>query len=537
MTYTVCDALAALLVEYGVETVYGVPGNHTVWLQRALAVVGIRHVTARHEQGAAFMADGHARATGRPGVCLVIDGPGLLNAATAIAQARADSVPMLVLSSAPPLRSLGMGQGRLHELDDPAAVARAVGRQSLTIFDAANLNPAVHRAFVAMACARPGPVHLQIPLDLMTAPAPAPAAGVVPARPTPAACDVAAAAKLLRRARRPVTLLGGGSIGAADRIQGLIERLGSPVFETVNGKGVCPSTHPLAVGGSPSLPCIAEALSTADAVLAIGTELAETDFDLLMTPLPPISSALIRVDLDPAQLTRNAPPRVGLLGDARSAVDALVEHLPIEPAVDGAARARRLRAAVRSEPHWHPEMQAFFDALCAAAPDTIIVGDSTRPTYYAAWQLACAAPRRYWHSASGFGTLGYALPAAIGARIATRKPVISLIGDGGLQFTLAELSTAAQARLGLPLVVWHNDGYGEIANSLKAIDGPVEVTRVAAPDLAAVAQAHGCAHARPVTLDELTRVVRAALDDTRPTVIEAREDIFTTRPSGQWYGG
>lgn len=538
-------ALLQLLAANSVDLVFGVPGNHTVALYRGFAEAGIRHVTCRHEQGAAFMADGYARATGRPGVCVLISGPGLLNAATAIAQARADSVPMLVISGVAPVSDLGMARGTLHELPDQHATAASFCRTSHTLLDPDNLPDLMARAFAAFRTTRPGPVHIEIPLDLMDASLSA-TFDLSPGEFGPPAADPALiqnAAQRLAVALQPLIIVGGGAQNAAAEIAALAERLEAPVLNTVNGKGVLPSAHPLAVGGSPSLPCLREAMQQADAVIAIGTEMGETDYDLLMVGPLARHPNLIRLDIDAQQLLIPHPPALGMVCDAASGVRALVSALErntqtspggSEPR-EGAERAAGLRSLIRAEAHYHPEVQNVLQTIQTAATDATMVGDSTRPTYYAAWQLECERPRQYFHSVSGFGTLGYALPAAIGAAMAGEGSVIALIGDGGIQFTLPELSTAAELGLALPVLVWHNQGYREIENSMKAKNVPVESTRITAPDFAAAAAAHGARHARPVDLPGLTVAIAAAVAADGPTLIELEEAVFLSQPSGEWY--
>ena len=191
---------------------------------------------------------------------------------------------------------------------------------------------------------------------------------------------------------------------------------------------------------------------------------------------------------------------------------------------------------MQSETHYHDEVQAFFAAITSAAPEAIIVGDSTRPTYYAAWQLERSRPRRYFPSASGFGTLGYALPAAFGAALAGVGPVVGLIGDGGIQFTLPELSTASELGLPVPIIVWHNQGYREIENSMRAKNVPVDSTLIEAPDFSAAAAAHGAHYAKPESLAGLGPAIQAALRADAPTLIEVQEADFLSTPSGEWYG-
>ncbi len=222
---TVGEALVTMLEQAGVDTVFGIPGVHTIELYRGLAASSIRHVTPRHEQGAGFMADGYARGTGRPGVCFVITGPGLTNTLTAMAQARADSIPMLVISGVNATTTLGKGRGHLHELPDQAALASSVALWSHTLTDPSQLGSVLQKAFATMTSGRPGPVHIEIPTDVMKLPAADQAFEVpasIPQRPTSA--ELAAAAELCAGARKPAILIGGGAVRLAMLFDGLPKR-------------------------------------------------------------------------------------------------------------------------------------------------------------------------------------------------------------------------------------------------------------------------------------------------------------------------
>ena len=541
------EALPRLLAEYGVRTVFGIPGNHTLELYRGLAASGLRHVTTRHEQGAAFMADGYARATGHPGVCFLISGPGLLNAATAMAQALADSIPMLVITAVGPSDRIGRGLGDLHELPDQQAAARAFSALSLRVTAPETLPGHLQTAFTLFASGRPGPVHIEIPMDVMAAVAGAelqPLAVETPELPADAELQELAAA--LEMAEAPLLMLGGGAL--AGPWTDIAERLGAPVLNTVNAKGVVPWEHPLAVGGSPSLPSLRAALAAADVVLAVGTEFGETDYDLLMEEAAvQIEGVLLRVDIDPEQLPRHVSPDVAVAGDAAAVAEGLLALLPqasAERRAAGAQRAESLRDQVVAEEHFHEELAAFFATLERALGDACIVGDSTRPTYYATWMLERRQPRRYFHSVSGFGTLGYALPAACGAALGiedhpddcTPRHVLALIGDGGAQFTLTELATAMDAQLPVIFLIWQNAGYEEIANSLAGRGVPADSTLISAPQFDRIAEAYGMPAYSPGSHMELEAALGLAATRTGPALIVVRQEDFVTLPSGQWYG-
>ena len=250
MSYTCGEALMHLLGDYGVDTVFGIPGEHTLELYRGIESSGVRHVLTRHEQGAGFMADGYGRVTGKPGVCTLITGPGVTNCATPLAQAYADSVPMLLVSSANRSESLGKGWGCLHEIADQSAVTAPLTAFSAMVRTPEDIPELIAQAFTVFHSRRPRPVHISVPLDLLGLPVEGRwEARVPPQRPVapPAAIDSAAA--LLVTARRPVILVGGGAQDAGDCVRRLCERLDAAVISSNAGKGVVPESHPLSLGG------------------------------------------------------------------------------------------------------------------------------------------------------------------------------------------------------------------------------------------------------------------------------------------------
>ncbi|MEP1594547.1 MAG: 5-guanidino-2-oxopentanoate decarboxylase [Halieaceae bacterium] len=532
------ERLVQLLEARGVDTVFGIPGNHTVELYRGLASSGLRHISPRHEQGAGFMADGYARATGRPGVCFLISGPGLTNALTPMMQAMADSVPMLVISAVAARHQLGMGEGHLHELPDQRALAAQCTRFSHTLMRPDELPRVLARAFAVFDSERPGPVHIEIPLDVITADASHLALDIWPtiAPPGAAAYAVSEAAALLAQARAPVIVAGGGAINAAPDVQIVAEQLDAPVVNTVNGKGLLPSSHPLAVGSSPSISPVRELLKDADLVLALGTEFGETDFDMLFLGDLALSAPLIRVDIDARQLCRNQRPALAIHADCGEFLRQLQPLLAPAAQADGAARVAAVKSALPTETHFHKEFQDFFDLLQTTLPEMVLVGDSTLPTYYAVWQYETQAPRRYFHSATGGGTLGYAIPAALGAKLAKPDvPVVALIGDGSAQFTLPELASGAAAGLAVAVIVWNNAGYKEIEQGMVAAGiTPVGVD-IAPPDFIQAAKALGCEALRATTPETLRQALLDSQARDVPTVIELQQADFITLPAGGWY--
>lgn len=249
------EFLVKQLHAWGVDMVFGIPGVHTVELYRGLPHSGIRHVTPRHEQGAGFMADGYARVSGKPGVCFIITGPGMTNILTAMGQAYADSIPMLVISSVNERHRLGLGNGYLHELPNQRTMVAGVSAFSHTLMSVDELPAVLARAFAVFDSQRPRPVHIELPLDIITASADhlTPLPRQVIARPAPDLEAISKAAARLRAAQRPLLLLGGGCVAAMDEVRELVTRLDAPTALTINAKGLLPGGHPLLLGSNQSL--------------------------------------------------------------------------------------------------------------------------------------------------------------------------------------------------------------------------------------------------------------------------------------------
>ncbi|WP_409297928.1 5-guanidino-2-oxopentanoate decarboxylase [Pseudomonas sp. KCJK8993] len=535
------EVLVKLLEGYGVEQVFGIPGVHTVELYRGLARSSIRHVTPRHEQGAGFMADGYARTSGKPGVCFIITGPGMTNITTAMGQAYADSIPMLVISSVQTRSQLGGGRGKLHELPNQSALVGGVAAFSHTLMCADELPVVLARAFALFQAGRPRPVHIEIPLDVLVQDADHLLASepVQIARAGAAPAAVAQMGQLLATAKRPLILAGGGAIDAAAPLTQLAELLQAPVALTINAKGMLPAAHPLLIGSTQSLVATRALVAQADVVLAIGTELAETDYDVTFAGGFEIPGTLLRIDIDADQTVRNYPPKVALVADADIAAQALLAELSRQTLAErsrdwGAVRVDALRQEL--ELIWDAPTRAqtrLLQTLVEVLPEIVLVGDSTQPVYSGNLTFNPDQPRRWFNASTGYGTLGYALPAAIGAWLgggsspAQRRPVACLIGDGGLQFTLAELACAVEAQTPVIVVLWNNQGYEEIKKYMvnRAIE-PVGVD-IYTPDFITVAKGLGCAAERVDSVAQLRAALRLAVDRQGPSLIEIDQNRWT----------
>jgi acetolactate synthase I/II/III large subunit len=519
---TTGEACIRLLEQYGTDTVFGIPGVHTLEMYRGLEGSPIRHVTPRHEQGAAFMADAYARVSGKPGVCLLITGAGLTNAATGIASAYHDSIPVLVLSSAPHTRDARKGHGSLHDLPDQQALMRTITAESIEVEDPAQLPEAFARAWEIFETRRPRPVHIAVPIDVLELAAAStdrlPPRGSVPVA-DPGA--VTAAARLLEQAERPMIILGGGAVRAGAEARAVAARAGAPIGTTINGKGAVPDDDPLSLGASLTLQPVYEALEGADVVLAAGTEFSETDYfysDSLR--LPAFRGALIRLDIDEHQLRQQVEPAVELHGDARATLAALAAAMDGDRSEDAARRVAELRGGVR----WWRGADAFTPFLAAlrtAVPrNAILCADSTQPAYVAHHYWPGYTPHDYI-APGGFGTLGPAVPMAIGARLASGdRPVAALVGDGGSLFTIPELAAAVDAGVPVAIVLWQNHGYGEIRYWMDRTGVAPIGTDTTARDFLRLAEGLGCHAVRAGTLDELPEILTAAFAADRPTLVE-----------------
>lgn len=533
------ELLVQWLAYYGVDTVFGIPGVHTVELYRGLPSTNIRHVTPRHEQGAGFMADGYYRASGKVGVCFIITGPGMTNIITAMAQAAADSIPMLVISSVNKIKDTGSGEGHLHELHDQQGMVSKVALTSKTIWQPEALPKVIAEAFSLFNSARPGPVHIQLPIDVITAdashvakpPAHSPTATndlmsyqIMRPLPNPAQLDLIV--EQLKTAKNPVLLYGGGCVDVDSDAKRLAELIDAPTFLTINAKGLLPPGHSLSLGSNQSLEAGRALIGEADLVLAIGTELGETDYDIVFDGGFRINGTLIRIDCDAQQLQRPFRAGIAVLADAQMAISGLCERLENATALDHQAAQRVAevkQAMIAAMPTSFKGQNALLKLFRDEIKDVIIVGDSTQPVYSGNHGFEALGTRKWFNSATGFGTLGYGLPAAIGAMIGSNKPVISLIGDGGIQFTIPELICAAELELPLIVLLWNNQGYGEIRSYMEDRGLPLIGVNIKTPSFEPLAAGFGAGYRRITDKQQLLETLQQDLGGQQPMIYEVDE--------------
>lgn len=523
----VADLLVQRLHQHGVEVVFGYPGGQLTPIYDALyRHGGIRHVLARHEQAAAFMADGYARATGKPGVCLAVCGPGVYNTATPLATAHTDSIPLLVVSGQVPRRGRGLRTGFYHE-NEQAEAARHFTKHQVRLDQPQALWEAVDGAWEQLRRGRPGPVLLDVPVDVqretLTTPAPPLPRDWTPS--PPSRSEVQQLATLLSSAHRPLILAGGGvlSSGAEDALARLASRLGAPVFHTANGKCALPGNHPLAAGmpwwqGTSDLTQMEDFFSPlwrqSDTLLAIGcrfTQLATGSWTL------PVPRALAQIDIDPDELGRHYPVQVGIAADARLSLEALLDTLP--------AQDRPPWTSIPRNPTpWHLPGIEVVPVLRRTLPrDAIVAADVTRLAYILMTDLPLESPRSFLHPA-GSVAMGYALPAALGAKAAipTRK-VLAVVGDGGFQMSALELASAVQEALPV-VILLINDRCLTLIKSTqqRKFDNRFIAVDLRNPDFERLAEAFGVGYQLAENERALERALQQAFAAERTSLVEIR---------------
>jgi thiamine pyrophosphate-dependent acetolactate synthase large subunit-like protein len=536
MSRNIGGYLVELLDKNGIDTVFGIPGVHNLELYRGLTASTLRHVLVRHEQGAGFAADGFARLSGRPAAAFVISGPGLTNIMTAVAQAYSDSVPLLVIAAAPVRASFTKQWGVLHELFDQAAVAAGVFGIARSAHSAEDVRDHLRLCLASFRGGRPRPAYLEIPLDLLSQTTTLESHRFEDGARLPHAdpVQIEAAIRLLAVAERPVVIAGGGARRACAELHRLVTALDCPLLTTAAGKGVLPESHPANFGTTLPYHAAQAVVADADVVLAVGTELGETDI-YSATKLQ-LGGLLIRVDVDPVKLADHYAADVAVWSDAGGALHAINQGLAAR--AQDRAGSDGWRSAIGGAAKFRAQVESTFDAkaraqgsalqaIKAALPwDAAVFSDMTQIAYFGNYAYPVDAPGQWFHP-SGYGTLGFALPAAIGAKISNpARAVIALAGDFGLQFTVTELMTAVEEGLNLPIVVWNNAALGQIRDDMVAAHIPQLGVIAKNPDFVALAKSFGAAACRVHDPRALTEAVRAALGRRGPTLIEVIASSF-----------
>lgn len=489
-------AIAAALRHEGIEHVFGIVGTHNCPLYDGVYhEPSIRAVTVRHEQGATLMAAGYARASGKVAACFVVPGPGLTNALTGMGMAYSESAPMLVFGGQNALSQLEREGDHFHELRNSLAVGASVSGYATRLAQAADVPAVVREALRSIHSGRPRPAYIEVPLDVQLGEA---EVAMLPSedfrRPAGDAAAIARAAQALRSAKRPFILAGGGVATAqgSDALAKVAEALGAPVVTSIFARGVISDRHPLALGdGWGRLDLYDELQREADLVLVVGSRIDVVSDWSLGAKLPP---RIVQVDIDPGVIGRRRPVEVGVVGDAGAVLAALARELG-----GGAPKswcdvtAFRARKRARLLERAAPAAQVIEDLRASVPDDTIFVDDLTMVGYWLPVVMDAYAPRTVLHPGT-YGTLGYALPAAIGAKLACpTQPVVAVSGDGGFLFTPQELSTAVTEKLDLVVLVFNDNAYGAIKTYQDRVFAGRRIgTHLANPDIVQLGRAFGC---------------------------------------------
>ena len=512
----------------GVEVVFGLPGVHNLALWDALRRSSIRLVGVRHEQAAAYAADGYARATGRIGVALTTTGPGAANTLGAVGEAWASRSPILVIATDIPsgLRREGVYRGVLHETDGQADMFRPV--VDLCCFGAQEIDAALS----AVQTPPHRPVYLEVPTDELSSEVHE--RSRVFQYQADSGDSAADAGELLLAAERPVVWVGSGGRDAGDAIGELATSLCAPVLTTYGARGVLPPSHPCVVCLPPHAEPAGRLWDEADVVIAIGTDFDGMNTQNWLQPQPP---KLIAVNLDGDDATKNYAADVTLVGNAAEVVADLVPQVQPRAGVDELAR-RLHRARGEACDGLDPRALRFLDALSFALPDdAVVVADMCIPGYWIGVYHTFHHPRKLLYPV-GWGTLGFGFPASLGAALAGTGPTVAICGDGGFLFACGELATVAQERIPLTTVIVDDGGYGMLRYDQDLAGSERFGVDLVTPDFEAMAAAFGI---RAQTVEGLDDDFGAALAehvlDAEPSVLVARAEALTPPPntSPNWY--
>ena len=514
-------ALVEMLRRHAVDTIFALPGvqNDALFVAFYDAGEALRVIHTRHEQGAAYMAYGYARASGTIGAYAVVPGPGLLNTTAALATAYATNAPVLCISGQIPADLIGRGFGLLHEIPDQLGILQTLTKWAARINHPTETGKLVNEAFRQLRDGRPRPAALEMPLDVMALETELtlPAAGEPPAltMPDPELIDKAAA--LVAEAKKPLIFVGGGAVSAAGEVLAIAEMLQAPVVSYTGGKGIVSDRHYLAQSAYAGHDLWREA----DVVLAVGTRLNQpqvrwgVDADL----------RLIRIDIDPREITRIQKPALGIVADAKPALAALNQSLgrrnPSRASRKDELEALKSRSLARLADSLGPQC-AYLEAIRAELPDEgIYVEDLTQVGYVGRVAFPVYHPRTYIHS--GYqGTLGFSFATALGAKVGRPdRPVVSISGDGGFMYNVQELSTAAKHGIDVVAIVFADGAYGNVRRMQKEdYNNRLIGVDLHNPNFPKMAESFGLAGVRTTTPDGLRRELAAALKRRGTTLIE-----------------
>jgi acetolactate synthase-1/2/3 large subunit len=521
-TLTGGEALVDGVLAHEIDTVFGLPGAQIYGLFDALqrAQPRLKVYGARHEQACSYMALGYARSTGRPAVCAVVPGPGVLNAGAGLLTAFGTNAPVLCLTGQVPRDFLDLGRGQLHEMPDQLATLRGIVKWAERIEHPALAPVLVARAFQEMQSGRPGPAALEMPWDVFTQ-----KARVEPCRPLgrlpspPADPErLEEAARLIAQSRSPMIFVGGGAFGAAEEILDLAELIDAPVVAFRSGRGIVSNAHELGL----TIAAAYRLWPQTDLMIGIGTRL---EVPCWRWPFRPAGQRVIRIDIDAAEMRRMVPD-VALVTDAAAGARGLAAAVRrIGRRSSGWREAiRRAGAEAEAEIQAIQPQVGYLRALRDALPSNGYVTDEISQVGFASWYAFPVFEPRTFISSGYQGTLGFGFPTALGVKAAhPDRPVVAICGDGGFMFGMQELATAVQYRLGVIALIFNNNSFGNVRrDQQRAFEGRVLGADLVNPDFMQLAAAFGVGGARVESPAGLRLALEQAFGDGRPWLIEIR---------------
>ena len=523
---TAGEAIVAALEANGVRTIFGLPGVQMYPLFDALyrRKQTIRTVASRHEQGCAYMAYGYAQSTGQPGIFTVVPGPGILNAGAALNTAWAANAPVLCITGEVATPFIGKRRGHLHEMPHQLATLRSFVKWAQRIQRPADVPAVINEAFRQMLTGRRGPVAVEIAWDVLASSEPVPDARPAEYDPPspPDATAIAAAAKLLASANRPMIMVGSGAQHASSEVQALAGALDAPVTSFRGGRGIVSEDHPLGLSNYAA----SRMWPQVDVLLGIGSRLELpymrwTKNYMQYNPMAEAPPQLIRIDIDPEEMQR-LKPHVGVVGDSALATKSLLEAMqPVKSTAQQQAIANAKNLATKATQKIQP-MVSYLEVIRQVLPrDGFFVREVNQIGFASWYAFPVYEPRTYVTEAFS-GTLGYGFPTALGVKVANPdKAVICCSSDGGFMFSPQELASAVQEKINLVTLVFNNNAFGNVLRDQQlAFDNRIMCAELHNPDFVKLAESFGVEAHRVHSPAELRPVLHNSFSAAGPVLIE-----------------
>ncbi|RUM03900.1 thiamine pyrophosphate-dependent enzyme [Rhizobium chutanense] len=515
---TTGQAITRSLVAHGIDTVFGIPGAHMYDFNDALYDAGdkIRFIHTRHEQGAAYMAYGYAKSTGRIGGYTVVPGPGVLNSGAALCTAYGANTPVLCITGNIMSHLIGQGRGQLHELPNQLATMRGITKTAERINHQSEAGSVMAGVVSKMLSGRQGPGAIEAPWDVFGQSGPEINIPVAAKAPHPAVNpdQIAAAAALISGAKNPLIMVGGGAADAGAEIAALAELLQSPVTSHRSGKGIVADDHPNYL----NFVAAYEYWKKVDVLIGIGSRL---ELQFMRWKWLPKDLKIIRIDIDPTEMVR-LKPDAGVVADARDGTQALTDALTGFVREDRAREFADLNKDARSRFSAVQPQLAYLDAIRQALPrDGFFVEEVSQMGFTARFAFPVYGPRQY--VTCGYqDNLGFGFNTALGVKVANPdKAVISVSGDGGFMFGVQELATSVQHKINVVAIVFNNSAYGNVLRDQKqAYEGRYLGSDLTNPDFVALGESFGIRSFRVTSPGELKETIDKALSLDEPVLIE-----------------